>query len=1059
MIKGTQILYPDLTPGNRYVVQVRAIGQDGSPGPWSPNLVFTAAQDEIPPSPITNLVFVADGMNFIATWDAPTTNDADGSPELQDLWGYEIHLESPDAGITKVWFQNENFYTLTLADNIAFFGVPRGNLTITVIAIDNNINRSEPVTATAENTPPAAATNVAAEPLPEAIHLSWDASPEEDFMRYEVYMSTDSGFVPDETNLAWQGTDTSTVLITAGDYSTHYIAICVVDAFGIKSDFVTVSGTPMNSFNFDTEPPADVTGLHLISGVLDSDGTSTATLGWDQNLADDLAGYTIQYQRSGDNSTYYYEVVDPTATEVSIPGLLVDHQYAFTIVARDTLGNRSTPPASITYSINDMSAAIPNAPTGLTLGAGNKSLFVLWNPYSGTNVVPDGSGSFTVQLDEVNTFDSGSLQTKTGLKTPFASFYGLTNDTTYFVRVQAVNAKNQPGPWTATSSATPSPNLDPNSISGEVIMAGTLAGDRIVANSITGDEIAANSVGAEVLRANTAFTNDLHVASVFTMDVAGQMKSSDYVAGTTGWSLTTALLEINQGTIHGETIKAGAIASQQTVTYDGVTRPKWSINTNGGAVFADALVLGHLLVGDGTGTPGNQFVSSYNYVAGSTGWAIKGDGSVEFNSGVFRGTVNFANTSGSTPNLTGGTISGTSTISGLINIGNTGSAHVEIGTNVFGESGIRLYNSSLVKLVDLNSNGTASFVGTVQTSGLTGIAKVMLNAATNRMEIYTGWPGETAPGLVYVGPTNVWPGPTAALGSPNIGYGQSVIAAMAATSSLPAQVVTTAPISIMQQGGVTDVTLTSVFNPLQIGSLTGTNMVMDNNEIQVRNNYNPAGLYFNLYGGDIAMGKAGYSTTFHGAVVVEYGLYLSSAIVGNGQQITNVVINSATINTPNINSGGSWTGSPTIGGTLNMSTGSIQFGLGNLGNGGSGAVYMGLNTAGTVVKGSTTGINASRREVKQEIQDAPIDYRILDLRPRTFKYKTDVKDLGDDAPTHVGLIAEEVEEKGLIPMVSYLNGKIDSLWYDQIGVYLIPIVRELREEVADLKAELAKLTA
>lgn len=91
-------------------------------------------------------------------------------------------------------------------------------------------------------------------------------------------------------------------------------------------------------------------------------------------------------------------------------------------------------------------------------------------------------------------------------------------------------------------------------------------------------------------------------------------------------------------TISGESIVTGSIRSSATAS--GIpTQPAWSLNTAGNAQFGDALVRGNLTVGAG-GDLANSTVKSSNYAAGTTGWQIKGDGSVEFNSGTFRGDLN-----------------------------------------------------------------------------------------------------------------------------------------------------------------------------------------------------------------------------------------------------------------------------------------------------------------------------------------------------------------------------------------------------------------------------------
>ena len=90
--------------------------------------------------------------------------------------------------------------------------------------------------------------------------------------------------------------------------------------------------------------------------------------------------------------------------------------------------------------------------------------------------------------------------------------------------------------------------------------------------------------------------------------------------------------------INGSSIVTGSIRSSAPAV--GIpTQPAWSLNTQGNLQVGDALVRGSLVVGAGADTS-NSAVKSSDYLAGSSGWIIKGDGSAEFNNGTFRGDLN-----------------------------------------------------------------------------------------------------------------------------------------------------------------------------------------------------------------------------------------------------------------------------------------------------------------------------------------------------------------------------------------------------------------------------------
>lgn len=95
---------------------------------------------------------------------------------------------------------------------------------------------------------------------------------------------------------------------------------------------------------------------------------------------------------------------------------------------------------------------------------------------------------------------------------------------------------------------------------------------------------------------------------------------------------------------------------------------------------------------------------------------------------------------------------------------------------------------------------------------------------------------------------------------------------------------------------------------------------------------------------------------------------------------------------------------------------------------------------------------ASSAVLKAEIEDAPADLRVLDLKPRTWRSLAD----GDDPDRRFyGLVAEEVAEAGL-PQLVYddVDGRPAGVAYDMVGLTLVPIVRDLVQQIADLKERL-----
>jgi len=96
--------------------------------------------------------------------------------------------------------------------------------------------------------------------------------------------------------------------------------------------------------------------------------------------------------------------------------------------------------------------------------------------------------------------------------------------------------------------------------------------------------------------------------------------------------------------IDGGSIITGSIRSSASAV--GVSgQPAWSLNTTGGMQVGDALIRGTLTIGAGADTT-NSIAQSTNYVANTSGWVIRGDGTAEFNSTIVRGTLTVSGTNG-----------------------------------------------------------------------------------------------------------------------------------------------------------------------------------------------------------------------------------------------------------------------------------------------------------------------------------------------------------------------------------------------------------------------------
>ncbi|MGO2037024.1 MAG: hypothetical protein ACTH2U_11145 [Brevibacterium sp.] len=137
--------------------------------------------------------------------------------------------------------------------------------------------------------------------------------------------------------------------------------------------------------------------------------------------------------------------------------------------------------------------------------------------------------------------------------------------------------------------------------------------------------------------------------------------------------------------------------------------------------------------------------------------------------------------------------------------------------------------------------------------------------------------------------------------------------------------------------------------------------------------------------------------------------------------------------------------------------------------------YSGTGNGHVTVNGVIGRISSSIR-YKTAVEDFEPDSTVLDVQPRTWLDRAEVsrweganaarQELGqgplpaeyaeaDEPRRYFGAIAEEVDELGLDHLVVYdAFGQPESLAYDRFAIALIPIVREQRDRIERLEAQL-----
>jgi parallel beta-helix repeat protein len=307
-----------------------------------------------------------------------------------------------------------------------------------------------------DQTPPAAPQGLTAIAGDRQIILKWRQNTEADFLRYRIYHGTSPNPITkvDSTNNI---ADTTKIFTGLTNGTKYYFRIAAVDQSLNESGFSNeVSATPTAT----DLPPAAPQGLTA------SAGDRQITLKWQQNTEANFLRYRI-YRGTSPNPITKVDSTNSIAdTSKTFAGLINGTRYYFRITAVDQNLNESG------YS-NEVSATPatanvpPAAPQNLAATAGDRQITLTWTAnseadflryriYGGTSPNP------TAIVDSV----AGSANTPTG--TASKTLTGLSNGTTYFYRLTAVdlalNASGFSNEVSATPSATDLPPAPPQNL-------------------------------------------------------------------------------------------------------------------------------------------------------------------------------------------------------------------------------------------------------------------------------------------------------------------------------------------------------------------------------------------------------------------------------------------------------------------------------------------------------------------------------------------------------------------------------------------------------------------
>ncbi|MEJ0099039.1 MAG: fibronectin type III domain-containing protein [Pseudomonadota bacterium] len=279
------------------------------------------------------------------------------------------------------------------------------------------------VTPQAAVTAPAAPTNPLAIAGNARVTVSWTAS--SGAVSYSVKRSS-TGVAPYDQ----VGAPTSSPYVdtTALNGTTYYYVISAINTAGASPDSSQVSATPQAA----ATPPAVPTNLTATAG------NAQVGLTWSGST-----GATNYYVKRATSSTgTYTQVAISSATSLTDSGLSNGTTYYYVVSAANEVGQSAN--SSLASATPQAPATVPAAPGNLSATAGNAQVALTWSA---------SSGATSYNLKRSTTSGGPYTQVTTATATSYTNT-GLTNNTTYYYVISAVNAVGE-GANSAQVGATP----------------------------------------------------------------------------------------------------------------------------------------------------------------------------------------------------------------------------------------------------------------------------------------------------------------------------------------------------------------------------------------------------------------------------------------------------------------------------------------------------------------------------------------------------------------------------------------------------------------------------
>jgi fibronectin type 3 domain-containing protein len=285
-------------------------------------------------------------------------------------------------------------------------------------------------------TVPAAPTGVSATGGNQQVTVSWAAV--SGATSYNIYWSTASG-VTKATGTKVTSASTPYIHSALSASTTYYYIVTAVNGAGESAPSVQASATTAASVPTVPATP---------TGVTATPGTNQVTLSW--SAASGASSYNIYWSTTSGvtiaNGTKITNVTSPAVHS----GLSASTNYHYIVTAVNSAGE-SSPSAQVSATTLPPTPSVPSAPTGVTAIGGSKQVNVSWTAVSGAT-------SYNIYWSSTSGVTTANGTKIAGVTSPYVHS-GLTDSTTYYYIVTAVNVAGESAPSTQTSATTSAPSL------------------------------------------------------------------------------------------------------------------------------------------------------------------------------------------------------------------------------------------------------------------------------------------------------------------------------------------------------------------------------------------------------------------------------------------------------------------------------------------------------------------------------------------------------------------------------------------------------------------------